>query len=290
MLTLRGLIYQSKREFAAARVWQRRLFGNSYPQIIFMHVPKCAGSSVNHHLNGYFDSRIFGRSVRINDIQLRGLAHEQAIRKGQHAAYTYGHMSWTTMRAVGVGESVYVFTFLRDPMARLRSLYSYATRLDPARRLIAIGDKALNERLDYLSPLDFFQCRAYRIRFDIDNFMVRTFSGDLGVFPKSEQDWRTALEQAKDNLCQLDYVGFHERFDQCFNDVVDAIRLPRPARVPRKNVTSALPDRSSSKGVLHLNDDTKDAIEPLVRYDRKLFTWAQSRWLTAARTNCQKKY
>lgn len=246
-----------------------------------MHVPKCAGSSVNYYICSRWNSALFGRGVRINDVQSQGAERELLIQKARHSCYVYGHMSWATMDALARNRSAYVFTFFREPSARLYSLYRYATGLPLESRIAAVGNKDLAKRLGDMTRLEFLQSHERRVRYDLDNFTVRQFSGSLDVFPENDREWMGLVERAKENLLRLNYVGFHDRFSEGFEHVMRAIGLPNSGGLipPHKNASSDVDGNLSLSKGAGWDGETRSVMEPLIRYDRELYAWARNRFL-----------
>ncbi|MCP4934170.1 MAG: sulfotransferase family protein [bacterium] len=249
------------------------------PQIIFIHVPKAAGSSINRYIRHSVAPLLRKSHAILNEFDyIDGLdLRDQQISKARQACYVYGHMAWETMEAVREGHRAYVFTMLREPASRLRSNYFFIKHLAKERLAIAIGDEELSAQLPDISPLEFFTAQHPRMRLGLDNFMVRQFCGDFYSKPQSDDDWRGLLERAKTNLQQLDYVGFQERFDDDFRAITIGAGLPPVKYIPKVNITKSLISRKAASSVPHeeFDDDEKRAIEPLIRWDRQLYDFAR---------------
>lgn len=196
------------------------------------------------------------------------------IRKARKAVYIHGHMSWETMKQVNLDDRAYVFTFLREPEARLWSLYRFSVALPHEQRSAAVGDNNLSDRVAQMSPQEFFQSKEPRLQFDLNNYMVRAFAGALERTPGSDQEWRLALEQAKLNLSKLDFVGFHEQLDNDFNRLNQALHFPQVVKVPRENITSEIRGGKHSSSQHESESELQAVIQPLIRYDRELYNWA----------------
>lgn len=263
-------------EWRVVKYWLRGRRFLKHDAIIFVHVPKCAGSSINSYCKSLLDSRFFGKSVRINDVQLDTSELARAVGEARRAAYVYGHMSWDTMTAVHAQRCAFVFTFLRDPVDRLQSLYRYATNLPASKRARAMGDSRLAQRIGTMSPLEYFSCDAWRLRFDTNNFMVRQFAGNLNYIPDSKAQWEEAVNRAKKNLKSIDMIGFHHTFSNDFERLISKLMMPRPKAVPQVNRTSDLLAEAPCSVDSVFDKRTMKVIEPLVRYDYQLFDWART--------------
>jgi hypothetical protein len=87
---------------------------------IFVHIPKCGGTSISMALSGL---------SQFNDIELGGTAYGQAINRAYHKRFGIGkHSSANDIRNV-VGRSVWVryysFALVRNPYQRAISTYCF---------------------------------------------------------------------------------------------------------------------------------------------------------------------
>jgi len=161
-------------------------------KIFFLHPPKCAGSSINNYIKSQVKTSFLGISVKVNDIHARP---RKIYKKARKAKYVYGHMSHQTMMSIKTKDEkdIFSFTILRCPYERLISLYNYIRSLPPEKRISAIGDKELSDLIPSMTPYEFFSTENFRLRFDLDNFYTRQFSGSLFDIPKNDYDWNGRL-------------------------------------------------------------------------------------------------
>ncbi len=253
--------------------------GEKQPQIIFIHVPKAAGSSINRYIRHSVGPLIGNNHANLNEVHFTndGQKRDRQILAARRVRYVYGHMAWETMEAVRQGREAYVFTMLRAPAARLRSEYFYAKNLPMKRLQVAIADGQLAAQIAEMSPLEFFTCQHPRLRLGLDNFMVRQLCGDFSMSPQTDDDWRDLLEKAKNHLHQLDYVGFQERFDDDFGEITLGAGLPQVKRATRVNTTKSLLSETASSSPIpaEFDDEVKNAIVPLIRWDLELYDFAR---------------
>jgi len=257
--------------------WQRMRGGQKPPsQIIFIHVPKCAGSSVSHHIKKCCGSSRSGRTVFFHDhFSNRALGWEADVAAGQRANFVAGHFSFeTAIELAKGGEFPFIFTFLREPYARLKSFYFFLKNVPVERR--AYGMKDVYLHIEDMGPSEFFTSAYAPLRYLLDNFVLRQFAGSLTEFPTTHEQGELMLQNAKLNLAKLDFVGFQEHFDEDFPRLVKRLGLPRVRQVPRSNVTDNLiknaDDRKKTRAPF--DEEVEAAIEPLIRWDRELYQFA----------------
>lgn len=245
------------------------------PQIFFLHIPKSAGQSVNLYLKTYFGSSRSKQSVVFNDIftpEEHNSIGAKKIEIARSARFITGHYSWAVFKEIRPHPEAFVFTFLRDPVSRLLSLYNYAASV-PVGKL-----KTQIEGMYRMKPDHFFTSNDPRIRHALDNYVTRQFSGtfDLqGRKPVGERE----LNKAIYNMESLDLVGFVERFNIDFPKLLTSIGLPNPKKTPHANKSAGQLKRAQQKRIQleDLNEETKSRIEQYTRYDRMIYERFASR-------------
>lgn len=253
------------------KVYISKGFGNR-KKIIFIHPPKCAGSTINWLIKKDLEKKFWSKTVKINEVFLVDNINS-LIKKAHNANYVYGHMSIEMARQVE-NSGTFIFTFLREPESRLLSLYNYSKNLSSPKLEKALGDKLLAAKLKKMSQMDFFGSNESRLRFDLDNYYVRCFSGPLYVFPQTEEEWMKALEIAKNNLMELHFVGFQDFFDDHLKMLLAKLDMSVPASMPKRNVTSQLDGGSESGLSKEISDEARGSVDQLIKYDRLLYEWA----------------
>jgi len=244
-------------------LYQRFAKGERPRVVVFLHIPKTAGSSVTRYMMACLGSRHSGHAARLkyqNDF-------EEQIEKVDfdRICFYSGHFGWQQANVIA-DEDRFLFTFLREPRERLLSwcLYLIGTTIKWQR--IAGRD----------GPADLFENSDNSVCM-LDNLMVRQLAGDMREVPSTERRWSALLEQAKDNLDRFDYIGFQENFDHDFARVTRMIGLPPVSEPPRINVTKELYGNISVDDIA-LDQDVMEWVEYLTRWDRKLYAYALAKF------------
>ncbi len=183
--------------YARARFHLRQLAGSRQPRVVFLHVPKCAGTTINHHFKSNFGGAHSGRSVTL-DSYIGNARDPETLALASTAQFAAGHFGWTAFEAIANG--AFAFTVLRDPIARLQALYNFA------RKPRDIRHPAFAKLAQAASVLDFRSfclAEAEDIRAYVDNAITRTLARDYFPFARAtDADVYAAIS----NLSHFDRV------------------------------------------------------------------------------------
>jgi hypothetical protein len=194
------------------------------PQVIFIHVPKTAGSTVRAHLRVCLGSNASGRSVGLTDIPFADRPVETRLTAAKEAHLVHGHLDWESVEHLD-RSSAFTFTFLREPRARLRSLYGFLTSMPDW-----VDDERVNPLIEACrgkSPQELALSRDPLILAHADNYMVRQLAGSIQDYPVAPGAWPELLERAIRNLASLNFVGLQENFDRDFTFILKELNLPK---------------------------------------------------------------
>ncbi len=253
--------------------------GRAKRQIVFVHIPKTAGTSVADYMRLCVGGRSSGRTVVVRSEFRIGQGLDQDVcAKARSARFCTGHMTWPTAERICDREDAFIFTFLRDPRQRLFSLYSYLNGASFPQRYVPEGFEDLYASIPTMTASDFLTSHDPRLVQMTDNVMVRQLAGGMDRVDLDDGAGHELLEAAKKAVTRLDYVGFTETFDHDFPEIAGRTNLPSPKRVPvvkvsRPHLTS---QAERMQEFQRFEREVADAIEPLVRWDQQLYEFARS--------------
>ncbi|MEL6996310.1 MAG: sulfotransferase family 2 domain-containing protein [Pseudomonadota bacterium] len=230
---------------------------------IFLHIQKTAGTSVQEIARAHYEEG----SV---------CSHGEFLSLGQTGCSEHSFISghFGIAFAKPFLRERYSFTFLRDPVERVVSLYSYLSKRDDDQSQLA----------DFAKKLDLksFVMRAKEPEFapKLWNHQVwQLYHGwvsfDMGqnregkyITQFIDQDETSLLEGARANLEQLDYVGFADSFDHDIREIFQDLGAD--------NIDVPLANTSASH-LLDMDSETRETIEEVTKLDRMLIEGARAK-------------
>lgn len=243
--------FSARYKKTAYRVWQRAVFrvysklssAHYPPQVIFIHIPKTAGSSINEYFSSFIGRR--GSSdflpidiFRNTDDWAYAEVNEEGLQKARTSKFITGHIDWHTLEKIRHPHA-FTFTFLRDPVERLVSAYHYLHHIDE-NTLSGENEKKVLVQLKSLTLEDFFSGSDFKALYATNNLMVRTMAGRVNGTAGMDIPFEAMLEQSIKNIKTLNYVGFQKTFDDDFRNLVRKSGFP-VLRLPKENITEKLP-------------------------------------------------
>ncbi len=238
-------------------------------KLAFLHLPKTGGTTLHHLLVQHFER---------DDIcpeRFNGLRHYTA---GELARYRYfsGHFDLPSVRLIP-GRKM-VITMLREPVARLISLYYFqrAHKIEVIER----NNLELARLANKYSMADFFRAEEVRSHFAINNAMTRALTQCLegsrweAKASSSVADDKLPLNVALKELKALDAFGIMERYDDSMALIFSTIGLPLPAKIEKKQVLSVIVEREPGLHKIDkepVTNETMKLISDLVKTDMKLY-------------------
>jgi uncharacterized membrane protein YkvA (DUF1232 family) len=209
-------------------------------KVTFLHLEKTAGMAVTEVLAAQF------HPLQI-DADLRRAFPPHVLTplppfllpQVRRCALVWGHYDVPSIRRLGEGR--FSFTLLREPKARILSLYRYWR----GQAALDLGWNGMNQPVlaaQRLSLAAFLATDDPWILDYIDNFYVRRLTGQYCSFGGRDplraapEEWRA---RALQELARFDFVGLTEDTAGSMSRLADMLGFPAPARVPRVNVTQA---------------------------------------------------
>lgn len=244
-------------------------------RIIFIHIPKTGGVTVEQYLACCLGGKRGRQRCKLNEIYINQPPNDREIDSARASRFVFGHFSWASVERIGLRKDDYIFTFLREPRRRLYSAYRFMVNY-PEDRLLDSAKKSRIERCRGITQLDMFTTKDLDLRCTIDNYMVRQLSGRLTDYPLQESQWPVLLEAAKRNLRSLNFVGFQETYEVDFKTVLHQLNMPCLSAIPRKNAIDEIIKRAGRDSTVHREDPSEvaAAMTPLVRWDEQLYEYA----------------
>ncbi len=207
-----------------------------------MHVPKCAGSSVQDYFFGFVGAPRHGECIRFDTI-FEDVGAD-VIANACKARYVGGHIGWDTFRQIS-NPDTFLFTVLRDPAERFFSSYAYFQKFPTHYKGY--------ERVKHIKGMSFEEFCAtddIAVRSFTDNMYARQFSGCLRRYPDDADEISAMTKTAVAHLERFDYIGYQDNILDVLLDLSRQLGLPKPSRIPQKNVTNDLPSQSGPEPML----------------------------------------
>jgi hypothetical protein len=215
--------------------------------LIFLHIPKTAGTSFNHILRD-----IYGKSFyRVKP----GGKWRKAKRLPVSTRCVTGHMPYGIHKKWKLEDFQYV-TLLRYPVDRIISLWWFARKNTRIR---------YHRRARKLNLAQFSKCRVIS---ELDNGMVRRLSGNLncGVMPFDRKVNREDLSLAKFHLEQMLY-GFTDTLKYDVSRFASALEWP---------FIPGLQHKMAGKGTPQYEPAELEKVMEANLLDVELYNWALS--------------
>jgi len=215
--------------------------------LIYVHVPKCAGSTMFTFMKKQYKL-----------LQIKRW-HDFDWNIGKHVECLFGHFPYGVHKNLNSSfKNIQYATFLRDPVERVISLYYY------------IRWKKSNKQNEVFSNNTIEQLLEKRLHSAFDNDMVRFIAGrdDIGMYPPASKATLNDLELAKENLHKFDIFGFVNTFDHDFK------RFGKQFHWNTNSYEVRGVGKRPKKG--ELSQTTLAMIEEHTQLDQELYTYAKS--------------
>lgn len=191
-----------------------------------------------------------------------GQKRREQIARAKDALFVGGHFGFETLEQVR--KDAYVFTVLRDPYERLRSVYGYLTALEKK--------NPLPEHLKHVSVETFLSSRTDAVLQWSDNMIARTMAQSCDRSRVGFRDADAMVATAIKNLKSFDHVGFVDTLDQDMLNIAQATRIPTFAKLSHQNSTkSHLGKNTRPEAIAPLSDRLRTMAFHLVRGDLRVY-------------------
>ncbi len=229
--------------------------------VVFLHIAKTAGTSIVH----FFQQRLAADQICSHGDFLR-FPKDRASFESQLRRYQFvsGHFGYSDVASLL--EESYAFTFLRDPVDRVLSLYKFCMHADMQKQ--------------------FAVARAAR-DLGLEAFLTST-RPEVSEMLDNQQTWQLArmywhkdrqalagisdeelLAMATTHLEEFDHVGLTESFDSDFRRILSDLDIDQP--VPRTRQFKTIDPLSRD----HLSDAALSALQDRLGLDYALLAHAK---------------
>lgn len=259
---------------------QNNVLNIDTPRVIFMHLPKTGGSTMHRLLSHNFvkdkicpERWNYLRGYTLGDLEKYRLFS--------------GHFDYYTCQMIP-GKNNKIITILREPKARLISLY-YFERAHRT-RVIEQEHLRLAELANKYSLVDFFKLDEVQNHNSIKNTMVNALVGGIQQgrwehcvsenkekFLQNDMSDNEKLEKAKANLASMSAFGILEFFEESSDYLFNVLELEMPEVFKVENkLTEVMNTNPGLKPVVQklVTTDADKILDGLTYLDKELYDYA----------------
>jgi len=188
-------------------------------RMIFDHLPKTAGQSINSWLiqelgSGCVTPNLIG-------------THDELIRQyGGEYSIVSGHIHFD---GDGLDPRYQYVTFFRDPIDRVVSFLYFVIKNH--------NSDELNELYEWVTA--FIESDGIVYHNGLDGYISNLYVNHFGVFQYNQN--YTQLENALETVKLYDVIGFYDDIPQFLKDFSSLLGIPAPELLPKVNVTKERP-------------------------------------------------
>jgi len=242
-----------------------------HPRLLFMHIAKAAGSTVNSFFASHYLEEQYAVHIESNQ---KWRSSPDDLKR---LHFLSGHIHlYALEKKLNLGD-YYKVTVVREPYAQLCSHLSWIRKLtDPgeeqrfkvhavyiqkfAKKLETVDFTDPTALINLLGSLEDLEMRL------VDNCHVRYFTPVPAAKAVNDVHARKAIKASK----MFDMIGTTDRIDAFFKDVAIKMSWPEPEELVRENVTQ------NFYGLDLSNNETRAILKPLVQHDIALYEHIKS--------------
>lgn len=221
---------------------------------LFLHIQKTAGTSLLEVARRHYG----------NSLTSHGDCWGHAPEKFKNLGFVSGHFGYDWARHLMEGR--FSFTFLREPMERVLSMYYFCRNRNP-------GEFEIYKKAHALGLTEFLDASFDDpwIRKNIWNNQVWQLAHGYGhLDDRTINDFSESelLSRAKENLVKINYVGFVETIEKDGPEIFSDLKIEFPPILPRINKTGERPLLEN------VSPKVKCLLQEVTTLDRKLYEYA----------------
>lgn len=231
---------------------------NNIVPAVFIHIQKTAGSAVVKT----------ARKLHGNYMISHGDYLSKPVEDLESLTFISGHFGYDYIKPLLFKKQRFAFTFLRNPIDRVLSLYYFCRERDP-------DQYSIYKMAHELDALEFVTSQEYPIPQHIKNNQVWQlacgYDNPKGYTYDSFTE-KELLDRACNNSDLLNFIGFKENFNDDFYRLSELLNLEPPSLIPKVNVTNNRPLLDE------IDSGLIDAISEIVSLDIELYDYAKKRY------------
>jgi len=182
-------------------------------KFIFIHIPKCAGSSITSSLREYYG---YSSQEKLRNADLNDFAVFKVDHRYGNADYLEQHSTYNEVKEYFDNNNLNIndyfkFSFVRNPWTRRVSQFEYASRMYKDEQANWAKEKA---------------------NVSFKEFLIKYGDSQLNYLSEKHIDPKTP----KQNKVMVDFIGKTENLQEDFNTICDKIKIPKQ-QLPHKNKT-----------------------------------------------------
>jgi len=245
---------------------QLSLQENIKPKLLFMHIAKTAGSSINTYLASHYAKDRHAVHAESNEQWRKNPAWARNL------GFVSGHFNLPHLKRVLGPTGYYKITVVREPYSHLASHLAWIRKLadaceakrfaqHPAFVQSFAGKLAKSDLSDPVSISNLITTLEDKEKELVENCQVRYFSQIAVGEDVCAEDVKNAIEAS----AEFDLIGTTDRIDEFLRNVAEYMEWKAPASEVWENVTR------NHYGLDASDKNIREALEPLVRYDLELY-------------------